>query len=287
MRCRTALTRVDALRTGELEAPEQSGVDQHLKTCRSCEDSLHDVEELARAVKSLALPSPRSFRDIAPHDSLDRVDDVWVAFSRRGLRMISRGSEDEFRVRYAKRYGRALERAELPEPLRKQVTAAVHGEGVDKPRLDVDDASDLEAKVMATMARIPRGEVRSYSWVAEQVGNPKAVRAVANYVARNVVPFVIPCHRIVPASGGVGKYAFGSKLKREMLEREGVDVERLEELAREGVRLIGSKTTHIVCCPTCKDARRIREENVVPFHDADEAVEHGFRPCRRCQPFAA
>ena len=167
MRCRTALTRVDALRTGELEAPEQSTVHQHLKTCRSCDESLHDVERLARAVKSLALPSPRSFRDIAPHDSLDRVDDVWVAFSRRGLRMITRGcNEDEFRVRYARRYGRALERAELPEPLRKQVTAALHGEGVDKPRLDVDDASDLESKVMASMARIPKGEVRSYSWLA-------------------------------------------------------------------------------------------------------------------------
>jgi O-6-methylguanine DNA methyltransferase len=287
MRCRTALTRVDALRTGELEAPEQSSLGQHLKTCRSCESSLHDVESLARAVKALALPSPRSFRDIAPHDSLDRIDDVWVAFSRRGLRMISRGTEDEFRVRYAKRYGRALERAELPENLRKQVTAALHGEGVDKPRLDIDDGNELEAKVMASMSRIPRGEVRSYSWLAEQVGKPKAVRAVANYVARNILPFVVPCHRVVPASGGVGKYAFGSKLKREMLEREGVDVERLEELAREGVRLIGSKTTHIVCCPTCKDARRIREENVVPFHDIDEAIENGFRPCKRCQPFAA
>jgi O-6-methylguanine DNA methyltransferase len=291
MRCRTVLTRVDALRTGELDAPEQSSVDEHLKTCGSCEDSLHDVESLARAVKALALPSPRSFRDIAPHDSLDRVDDVWVAFSRRGLRMISRGSEDEFRVRYAKRYGRALERADLPENLRKQVTAALHGEGVDKPRLDLDfdrdDANDLEAKVLESMSRIPKGEVRSYSWLAEQVGNPKAVRAVANCVARNIVPFVVPCHRVVPVSGGVGKYAFGSKLKREMLEREGVDVERLEELAREGVRLIGSKTTHIVCCPTCKDARRIREENVVPFRDIDDAIEHGFRPCKRCQPFAA
>lgn len=288
MRCRTALTRVDALRTGELEAPEQSVVDEHLKKCGSCNESFHDVERLARAVKSLALPSPRSFRDIAPHDSLDRIDDVWVAFSRRGLRMITRGAtEDEFRVKYARRYGRALEHAGMPEPLRKQVTAALHGEGVDKPRLDVEDASDLEGRVMAAMSRIPKGEVRSYSWLAEQVGKPKAVRAVANYVARNILPFVVPCHRVVPASGGVGKYAFGSRLKREMLQSEGVDVERLEELAREGVRLIGSRTTHIVCCPTCKDARRIREENVVPFHDVDEALEHGFRPCRRCQPFAA
>src|SRR5947208_1709066 len=99
--------------------PYVSGVDSELAR-REDAELLHDVERLARAVKSLALPSPRSFRDIAPHDSLDRVDDVWVAFSRRGLRMITRGcNEDEFRVRYARRYGRALERAELPEPLRK------------------------------------------------------------------------------------------------------------------------------------------------------------------------
>src|SRR5437879_1518209 len=108
MRCRTALTRVDALRTGELEAPEQATVHQHLDKCRSCHDSLTDVEELARAVKALAMPAPRSIREIAAADSLDKVDDVWVAFSKRGLRMMTRGGSDEaFRERYARRYGRS------------------------------------------------------------------------------------------------------------------------------------------------------------------------------------
>ncbi len=54
-------------------------------------------------------------------------------------------------------------------------------------------------------------------------------------------------------------------MKREMLRREGVDVEALESLGRKGVRYIGSKTTKIVCFPTCRDAKRIREENRVPF----------------------
>ena len=54
-----------------------------------------------------------------------------------------------------------------------------------------------------------------------------------------------------------------------------------------GVRYIGSRTTKIVCFPTCRDAKRIREENRVPFRGAEQAKEKGFRPCLHCQPFAA
>jgi hypothetical protein len=91
----------------------------------------------------------------------------------------------------------------------------------------------------------------------------------------------------VPTTGGIGNYAFGSAAKRELLRREGVDVETLENLEKSGVRYIGSRTTKIVCFPTCRDARRIREENRVPFHGEGEALKKGFRPCQRCQPFAA
>jgi O-6-methylguanine DNA methyltransferase len=215
------------------------------------------------------------------------VEDVWVAFSDRTIRMISGHSLEDLHKRYAQRYGRNLERATLPDPLRKQVIDALHGRGVDKPAVDLEEASELEQSVTRALLSIPRGEVRSYSWLAQQVGKPRAVRAVANYVARNILPFVVPCHRVVPAGGGVGKYGYGPKMKRDLLKREGVDVDQLDALAREHVRFIGSKTTRIFCFPTCRDARRIREENRVPFHEADEATEKGFRPCRRCQPVAA
>ena len=141
--------------------------------------------------------------------------------------------------------------------------------------------------MLEILTKIPRGEVRTYTWVAQQAGRPKAVRAVGNICARNVVPFVVPCHRVVPAGGGVGNYAFGSPKKRDLLRREGVPVEELEELARKGVRYIGSRTTNIYCFPTCRDARRIREENRVAFRDEEDAARKGFRPCKRCQPLAA
>lgn len=288
MRCRSVLTRVDALRTGELAPEEQGIVHEHLKSCPSCDESASDVTMLANSVKSaLAMAPPRSCRD-AIADAYEQVGDVWVAFSPGGIRMIHRGSFDAFRAAYAKRYCRTLNAGTLPEGLRKQVASAIEGAGVEKPRVDwSDELSDLERDVLGLLPKIPRGEVRTYEWVARQVGRPRAVRAVGNILAKNAVPLVVPCHRVVPSAGGVGNYAFGSAMKRELLRREGVDVDELERLQKDRVRLIGSKTTKIVCFPTCKDAKRIREDNRVPFHAADEAVKKGFRPCRRCQPFAA
>lgn len=292
MRCRPVLTRIDAMRTGELPAAEEGEVHEHLSTCRSCNASVADVDTLVQSVKALALVPPRSCKETLS-DGYEQLregnDAVWVAFSDHGLRMIVRGATfDEFRSEYAKRYCRSLKAGTLPDALRKQVVAALAGEGVDQPKVDwSDELTDLERDVLALLPRIPRGEVRTYEWVAREVGRPRAVRAVGSILARNAVPLVVPCHRVVPTSGGVGQYAFGSAAKRELLAREGVDVESLEALAKNGVRYIGSRTTKIVCFPTCRDARRIRDENRVPFRGAGEAVEKGFRPCLRCRPFLA
>ena len=91
MRCRSVLTRVDALRTGELPAEEEGLVHEHLKTCPSCDDSLSDVGALASNIKTLVAVPPRSCKDELA-DSYDRLrydnDDVWVAFSDRGLRLV-------------------------------------------------------------------------------------------------------------------------------------------------------------------------------------------------------
>jgi len=288
MRCRSALTRVDALRTRELSRDERGEVESHLKTCKSCDDSLHDVDRLAGALKAaLAVAPPRSCKETLCRDYFDRVNDVWVAFSNDRIRMITARGEDDLHARYAKRYGRDLQRAQIPDALKREVIAALTGEGVRKPHVDLGDATELESAVAEALESIPVGEVRTYSWVAQQVGRPKAIRAVASYCAKNVVPFVVPCHRVVPSSGGIGNYAYGSRMKRELLAREGVDVDALDALSREGVRYIGSKTTKIYCFPTCKDARRIREENRVPFRGTEEAREKGFRPCQRCRPAAA
>ncbi len=279
------------MRTGELPEQESSAVHDHLKRCQSCDESTTDLAELVQNLKSIVIEPPRPMRE-AITDHYDVIesgkDRVFVAFSKRGLRMIHLGgSKEDLQKVYARRFGRELQAGELPARLRKQVIAALAGQGVDKPAVDLADLGDFEKKVLEILTRIPSGEVRTYSWVARQAGRPKAVRAVGNICAHNVVPFVVPCHRVVPSGGGIGQYAFGTPIKRALLRREGVPVDELEDLGRHGVRYIGSRTTGIYCFPTCRDARRIREENRIVFHDEQEAAKKGFRPCKRCQPLAA
>ena len=74
---------------------------------------------------------------------------------------------------------------------------------------------------------IPWGEVRPYSWVAREIGRPRAVRAVGSSLGHNPLPFVVPCHRVVRADGHIGEYgAGGPAAKRAMLATEGIDTGR-------------------------------------------------------------
>jgi O-6-methylguanine DNA methyltransferase len=75
--------------------------------------------------------------------------------------------------------------------------------------------------VWEELRRIPAGEVRTYGEVAEAIGAPRAHRAVGSACGANPVPIVVPCHRVVPASGGVGNYGLGPARKVELLRREG------------------------------------------------------------------
>ncbi len=74
--------------------------------------------------------------------------------------------------------------------------------------------------VLKAATRIPYGEVRSYGWLAQRLGNPKAARAVGNALARNPIPIIIPCHRVVRSNGALGGYALGTALKKRLLKLE-------------------------------------------------------------------
>lgn len=77
--------------------------------------------------------------------------------------------------------------------------------------------------VLKITGKIPYGEVRSYYWVAERLGKPKAMRAVGNALARNPVPIIIPCHRVVRSDGSLGGFALGLNWKRRLLGLERSD----------------------------------------------------------------
>jgi AraC family transcriptional regulator of adaptative response/methylated-DNA-[protein]-cysteine methyltransferase len=85
--------------------------------------------------------------------------------------------------------------------------------------LDIQ-ATAFQWQVWKALAAIPFGQTRTYSEVAAAIGRPGAARAVARACASNRVALGIPCHRVVPAAGGVGGYRWGIERKRALLARE-------------------------------------------------------------------
>ena len=75
-------------------------------------------------------------------------------------------------------------------------------------------------KVYQAVLRIPLGQTRTYKWVAQQIGKPKAVRAVGQALKKNPWTIFIPCHRVVASSGKLGGYSKGAKVKRRLLGLE-------------------------------------------------------------------
>lgn len=85
--------------------------------------------------------------------------------------------------------------------------------------LDVQGTAFQEA-VWQALQRIPAGETRSYAQIAAAAGNPRAVRAAGSANGANNVAVLIPCHRVVRSDGSLGGYAYGTRIKSELLRRE-------------------------------------------------------------------
>ncbi len=91
------------------------------------------------------------------------------------------------------------------------------------PRIDLPldiRATAFQRLVWNHLRTIPYGSTASYRDVAEAIGRPTAVRAVANACANNRLALAIPCHRVVPSDGGAGGFRWGPERKRQLLERE-------------------------------------------------------------------
>lgn len=80
--------------------------------------------------------------------------------------------------------------------------------------------TEFQKNIWAHLLNIKSGESCTYSELAAKSGNPKAIRAAASAVARNPVSLIVPCHRVLPKSGGVGNYLWGSAMKSEILIHE-------------------------------------------------------------------
>jgi O-6-methylguanine DNA methyltransferase len=235
----------------------------------------------------------------APAGLVDRVlastgpADVWVladgpagplmvAFNEHGISYVLAGDDEAELARQVRvRLDRGVRRVQKPPAGLLPALRSGRTRGL---RFDLRGRTAFERDVLTAALRIPRGEVRSYGWIAAAIGRPGAVRAVGSALGRNPVPVVIPCHRVLRSDGQAGDYVWGAPVKRTILTAEGVDIAEVERLGAAGVQYTGSDTTHIFCVPTCKDARRTTPGHTVRFRSAAAARAAGYRPCLHCEP---
>lgn len=132
-------------------------------------------------------------------------------------------SPEAFEVDATRYLGTQVRRAPRPRWLIEAVGGAVRQRRAYGGPVDLTRAGPFEREVLAVLRRIPAGEVRTYGEVARAVGQPGAARAVGTACARNPVPLLIPCHRVVRSDGGLGGYSLtgGVGLKRRLLDAEG------------------------------------------------------------------
>lgn len=216
------------------------------------------------------------------------VGPLYVAYGDGGIvRAAFALDETQFRA-LLRSEGRVALRDETPPAAVAAAVQSFFQSGRCRPdAFDLRLLGEFERRVLAKALEIPRGEVRSYAWIAREIGYPGAARAVGQALGRNPIPLLIPCHRAVRSDGSLGGYAFGLELKRQLLAAEGIDLPALAADARARVRFYGSRTTGIFCLPTCHAARRIAPHNRVPFRSEKEAARAGFRACRLCRPVGA
>src|SRR5262249_53288975 len=136
--------------------------------------------------------------------------------------------------------GRHMSEDQILEQLAEQISPRVlrAPERLDRVRRELDDyfqgrlhdfdvpvdwqlSHGFTGKVLHAVARIPYAEARSSGDVAKQAGNARAFRAAGTACGSNPVPLIVPCHRVVQASGAPGNYGGGPEMKRALLEMEG------------------------------------------------------------------
>ena len=149
---------------------------------------------------------------------------IMVARSQRGVCAISLGDDPEVLLR------------ELQDrfPCAELIGGDAGFEGlvaqvvglIEQPNLGIDLPLDVrgtafQQRVWQALRQIPSGETASYAQIAQRIGSPKSVRAVAQACASNTLAVAIPCHRVVRSDGALSGYRWGVERKRELLSREG------------------------------------------------------------------
>jgi AraC family transcriptional regulator of adaptative response/methylated-DNA-[protein]-cysteine methyltransferase len=147
-----------------------------------------------------------------------------VAGTSRGVSAVSLGDSRDELIRSLRAEFPAADLRDDPGALRaslETVLRHLNGEPADIHHLPLDvRATAFQRRVWKALQQIPAGSTLTYAEVAAMIGSPRATRAVAHACATNPAAVVVPCHRVVPRSGGTGAYRWGPARKAALLETE-------------------------------------------------------------------
>ncbi len=153
-----------------------------------------------------------------------RIGDIWLGCTPRGLFWVNlrpvdtqaiEGFFDEGHRVMLKQGGEMVEQA-----ARELLTYLEAKQRKFSVKLDLRGTTPFQRKVWRATCKIPYGQVRTYAWIADKLGDPNCARAVGNALGRNPIPIFIPCHRVVGAHGELGGFSAGLSFKRWLLSLE-------------------------------------------------------------------
>ncbi|MBV8638790.1 MAG: methylated-DNA--[protein]-cysteine S-methyltransferase [Candidatus Eremiobacteraeota bacterium] len=241
MRCREVDELWDEVR-GACTASVKEAVTAHLEACPPCQQLYEEYEGIAYSLESLPQPAPscdlakKVVEHIASIRRKDRatpivltsvqtpIGKLYVGFKESRIAYVGVDTGEPFegvRSRIEVRLRRPVVSGEAPLWLRQTLDQFFTTWRVDDTVVDIEDLTPFEQAALRAAAMIPPGEVRSYSWVASQIGRPRAARAVGQVMARNPLALLFPCHRVVDSQGDLHNYGYGLEMKARLLKLEG------------------------------------------------------------------
>jgi methylated-DNA-[protein]-cysteine S-methyltransferase len=195
-----------------------------LKRLASRRDTEARSRAAAQRLPDLAVET--GLLDVAVGTMASPVGDLLVAVTQRGLACVAFEGE-EYRDEILERIARDISPRILPSPKgtdawRRELDGYFAAERTrfDLP-VDRRLIHGIASDVLRQTSKIPYGEVSTYGAIAKEIGHPTAARAVGRALGANPIPIVIPCHRVIGASGKLTGYAGGLERKVSLLELEG------------------------------------------------------------------
>lgn len=168
--------------------------------------------------------SPGAYRFTSLSTSLG---EVYIAYSDLGVAFVDlAGGDEAFARAFRRRLGAETARdSNPPAKLLTLLRAFFADFKAFRGPVDLSLVGSFQRKVLERLRRIPKGQVRTFREIAREIGQPGATRAVGTACARNPIPLLIPCHRVVRSDGGLGGYSLrgGVALKQRLLTGEGVE----------------------------------------------------------------